>query len=301
MKNKKSLMARLVAVYLRLTTKRQYSVPEQKAYQQYLKLKVAGEKPYTLPKRTKFKSTVSKQTHDGMDVYTFNGSSISNKTIFYFHGGGYARRPRIFHWKFVDRLAQSTGAKVVFPLYPLAPFYTYRDMYAKMTALYSQYVNEHPNDKIVFVGDSSGGGFSLAFYEYLIEHGMRQPDKTVAISPWVDVAMENHEIDSLLKIDPMLALGMEKARMCFWSDGDDLRNYMLSPICYDHMDKLTNVSLFVGTDEILYPDAVKFYNLIDSNVNCSLTVAPRMNHCYPLYPIPEAKIALKQIAEIINK
>lgn len=294
-------MAKLVAVYLRLTTKRQYSIPQSKAIQKYQKIKAEGEQPYVLPKTVTFKSGVSKQTLNGMDIYTLNGQTSTNKTIFYFHGGGYARRPRRFHWMFVDKLAQSTGAKVVFPLYPLAPFYTYRDMYAKMTALYSQYAIEHPNEELIFVGDSSGGGFSLAFYEYLIENNLRLPDKTVAISPWVDVVMDNPDIEPLLKIDPMIGLNIEHARMTFWSDGDDLNNYMLSPLRYDHMDKLRNVSIFVGTDEVLYPDAVKFYELIKRNANCSLTVASRMNHCYPLYPIPEAKQALKQIADIVNK
>lgn len=287
-------------MYLRLTTKRQYSVPQQKALKKYQKLQAQGEQPYVLPK-VKFKSSVSKQTFSGIDIYTLNGASSVNKTVFYFHGGGYARRPRMFHWKFVDKLAQSTGAKVVFPLYPLAPFYTYRDMYDKMVALYGYYINEHPSEEIVFVGDSSGGGFSLAFYEYLVEHNMRLPDKTVAISPWVDVVMDNPEIEPLLKIDPMIGLNIEHVRMSFWSGGDDLNNYMLSPLRYNRMDKLSNVSIFVGTDEVLYPDAVKLYELIKGNSGCSLTVASRMNHCYPLYPIPEAKIALKQIAKIVNK
>lgn len=300
MKNRKSLMAKLVAVYLRCTTKREYSIPEDVAFEKYQKLKAVGEKPYVLPKSVRFKSAVQKYSHDDVDVYVLNGNSTAGKMIFYFHGGGYARRPRVFHWKFVDKLAQNTGAKVIFPLYPLAPFFTYRDMYEKMVSLYNKCLNDHPNDEIIFVGDSSGGGFSLAFYEYLIEHKMRLPNKTVAISPWVDAKMENPAIVPLLKIDPMVALPVEKVRMSFWSNGENLQNYMLSPIYYEHIDKLKNVSIFVGTDEILYPDAVEFFKMIEHNENCTLTVAQRMNHCYPLYPIPEAKLALEQVVGYIN-
>lgn len=292
-------MARLVAAYLRCTTKRKYSMPEKIALEKYRKMQVAGEKPYVMPKGIKFKSCIQKHSHDGIDVYVVNGNATANKMIFYFHGGGYARRPRSFHWKFADKLAQSTGAKVIFPLYPLAPFFTYHDMYDKMVLLYNKCVSERPNDQIVFIGDSSGGGFALAFYEFLAEHNMRTPDKTVSISPWVDVTMENPAIVPLLKIDPMLALPVEKVRMDFWSNGESLQNYMLSPICYEHMDKLKNIGIFVGTDEILYPDVMKFFKLIEHNDNCSLTVAQRMNHCYPLYPIPEAKSALEQITQYI--
>lgn len=294
-------MAKLVAVYLRCTTKREYSVSEKVALEKYQKLKASDEKPYVLSKSIKFKTPIQKHSYDNIDVYVLNGNSAANKTIFYFHGGGYARRPRRFHWQFVDKLAQKTGAKIIFPLYPLAPFYTYHDMYEKMVSLYNKCVNECPNDEIVFVGDSSGGGFSIAFYEYLVERNMRTPDKTVAISPWVDATMENPEIAPLLKIDPMLALPVEKVRMSFWSNGESLQNFMLSPIYYEHMDKLKNIGIFVGTDEILYPDAVRFFNFIEHNDNCTLTVAQRMNHCYPLYPIPEAKLALEQIADFINK
>ena len=301
MKNKKSFMAKMVAVYLRCTIKRRYSVPEKVAFEKYQKIKTRGEKPYAIPKSIKFNTSIEKHLHDGMDVYVLNGNVATDKTILYFHGGGYAHRPRRFHWKFVDKLAQKTGAKIIFPLYPLAPFFTYHDMYEKMVSLYDKCVEERPDCEIVFVGDSSGGGFALAFYEYLVEHNMRTPNKTAVISPWVDVAMENPAIVPLLKIDPMLALPVEKARMTFWSNGESLQNYMLSPICYHHTDKLENIGIFVGTDEILYPDVVRFFKLIEHNSNCTLTVAQGMNHCYPLYPIPEAKLALQQIAEYVTK
>lgn len=50
-----------------------------------------------------------------------------------------------------------------------------------------------------------------------------------------------------------------------WANGLDMSDYKLSPINGD-VSKLKNVYLFVGTEEIFYPDVQEFYQkLKDKN------------------------------------
>ncbi len=39
------------------------------------------------------------------------------------------------------------------------------------------------------MGDSAGGGLSVAFCEYLAVNNYSQPEKLILISPWLDVSM----------------------------------------------------------------------------------------------------------------
>lgn len=298
---KKSFMARLVATYLQLTNKARGNVSQQETFEHFAKVKEQGEQPYAIPKMVNFRCEVQKDTLYGADVYTLNGNSKVNKTIFYFHGGGYVHRPRIFHWIFLNKLVAETDVKVVVPIYPLAPFHSYTEMYELIQSIYSDYVIAHPFEEVIFMGDSAGGGFAIAYYEYLVDNGYPLPHKVVALAPWVDIEMSNPDIDLVAKRDPMLVKSTAQVWGLLWANGEDLHSYMLSPLYYNKLGELSNVSLFVGTDDILYPDIVKFYNLIKDNDNCSIVIAERMNHVYPVHPIPEAKIALKQIAKIVNR
>ena len=54
------------------------------------------------------------------------------------------------------------------------------------------------------MGDSAGGGLSLALAEYFKAEGMRLPDELILLSPWVDVSMENEDIPKYQPKDPMI-------------------------------------------------------------------------------------------------
>lgn len=300
MKTKISARAKLIAALLRLTTKRKYNVSPERARKQFERELAAGERPYVLPRSVKFKSHVAKSTFEQTDVYTLTGDVQTGKTVFYFHGGGYVHRPRSFHLKFVDKLVQASGAEVIFPLYPLAPFHTYKDMYRVVTGLYADFCARNPDREVIFMGDSAGGGFAISLYEYLLLGGLPTPRKTVAISPWLDLHTDNPDMAAIEPKDPMLVISTARLWAELWSAGDDLDNYLLSPCCFDRTDLLENISIFVGTDDILYPDAVKFFDEIRGNSGCALDVAPRMNHVYPVYPIPEAAAALDKIVQIVK-
>ena len=67
---------------------------------------------------------------------------------------------------------------------------------------------------MILMGDSAGGGLSLAVTEQLKADGIRLPDELILLSPWVDVSMENEQIpkyesrDPFLSIQPLLIAGM---------------------------------------------------------------------------------------------
>ena len=291
----RSDMATLVELFFRVSgTKDKFAdEAECAAY-----IEMRGNAPeYVLD--TKLSSDVSESEVNGNKVYRLTGSASPELTVLYLHGGAYINDATSYHWKLCDKLAQRVNAEVVFPIYPLTPKHTWDETFAMLTELYGEILAGNAG-QVVIMGDSAGGGLAVAFCEYLSELGIRQPDQMILLSPWMDISMSNPEAADYEDADPMLsAYGLIEMGKC-WAGDLDLTDYRVSPI-YGDISALKNVSLFVGTREIFYPDVTKFYSMLqDQGIASELYVGAGMNHVYPTYPIPEAKEALEQICTILE-
>ncbi len=304
---KKSFKAKLVGFILTQGSKKKYDKPKEKLRKEFMQEKEDGEKEYIFPHHLKLKSNIKKEKFQQYDIYILSPKETFTQTIFYFHGGGYVHRPQKSHWKFVDQIVNENHVQVIFPIYPLAPFHTYLDMYEMMVPYYLQYLEKEKNQKIIFMGDSAGGGFALSFYQYLLNQNKPIPQETIVFSPWVDLQSNHPDMDKIEKKEVMLAKNSLQVWGELWAKKENLTHYMVSPTFYDHLERMNHIHIFVGTDEILYPDIYMFYQKIkNSNVkpnqqNIELIVGERMNHVYPLYPIPEAKHSKEIIAKILKK
>ena len=85
--------------------------------------------------------------------------------IIYFHGGAYSSGLNKRHWNFVARLCDDVGANIFVPDYPLIPKNTYKDVFGMVDKIYNNYIKQ---DSFIVIGDSAGGGISLAFSQKLV-------------------------------------------------------------------------------------------------------------------------------------
>lgn len=81
-----------------------------------------------------------------------------------------------------------------------------KDAFDLIVPVYRDYCERYADGKIILMGDSAGGGLSLALAEYFRMEGIRLPDELVLISPWVDTVMENEEIKAYEPKDPFLCV-----------------------------------------------------------------------------------------------
>lgn len=289
----RSLMATLVVLFFRLTV-RHKSDSEVMADANYLPLK--NDCPYQIPCRVR-SSKQQKYQFDGMTVISVNVNDSSDRVVVYLHGGGYVRQPRIYHWKYINKLAGIVG-NVIVPIYPKAPNHHPQEAVEVLTKLYSELCSRY--DNVVLMGDSSGGGLALALCQYWAEKGLKQPTKTFLFSPWTDLTLSNPQIEQYQKIDPLICASSERIWAKLWAHDMDLRNPLISPMFGD-MSKLGKIFLFTGDREILYPDLCKLYEIMkEQGVDVTFTVGHGMNHVYQVYPIPEARHALKETVKEIT-
>ena len=219
-----------------------------------------------------FSDIESKETEEirqncNVEVERFMGRKIfiirpksgveSKKKILYFHGGSYIAEMSNNHWNFIEQLVLDTNMTVIIPDYPLAPKYTYKDVFKMVKPLYKEILEEVDNENLILMGDSAGGGLSLALLEEMAEENYELPGKTILISPWLDAKLENPEIEVVQKLDKELNKDTLKIAGIAYAGGEEnLNNFLVSPIKGD-ISKLKNVIIFTGSNDILTPDMYK--------------------------------------------
>ncbi len=199
------------------------------------------------------------------------------------------------------RTAKETGCELVLMVYPKLPVYDCETCYRLCVEYYRNYLKNNDCGKIVFMGDSAGGGLALGLAEVLRDEGDVCPEELILISPGVDMTLTNPDIQDYVSLDPMLGIDGVRRLGEVWANGLSTSDPRVSPI-YGDLSGLCRVTLSVGTWEILYPDIMLFAEKLEqAGVDCHLTVGERMIHCYPICPIPEAKAAQAVIWAAITR
>ena len=277
-------------------------LPKGKTMEEVILLyrKQKGKKPYDLPLMVKISKNVEEIMSKDMQLFYMNVESSSDKLIIYLHGGAYVSEFLPFHWLMLDRITAKIDSTFIIPDYPLAPFSDYKNAYDKLTDFYRRCLKYYPDKEIIFMGDSAGGGLCVGLNLYFHELGLPVANKLILLSPWIDLIMDNPEINDYISKDPSLKIDELRMDAKYWANGSDLHDYRLSPI-YGDLSPLKDVSVFVGTHEIFYPDVKKFVEKLEEcGVKNRLVVGEELNHVYPAYPIPEADEAIELITRIIK-
>ncbi len=249
-----------------------------------------------IPSDAEFPREVRQYRIGGMQVFHMEAQDDTKPIVLYIHGGAYLHNFNPLHFKAMAEWAAATGCGIVTPNYPLLFRYTARDAHPLMMQLYQQLVQQYSAGRLIIMGDSAGGGFTLALAQEIRGDSLERPKHLVLISPWVDVlgsddALQEH--DTFLDAELLRKVGAD------WAGEMNPRDPMISPL-YGDMQGLPPTDLFTGTWEIFYTDIVKTYDKMKAaGVDAQLHVAEKMGHVYPLWPCPEGSKARKEIAEII--
>ncbi|MDX8047204.1 alpha/beta hydrolase [Gracilibacillus sp. S3-1-1] len=264
--------------------------------------RVENSKPYAIGEDVTLSSTKTEELFEEMQVFTLNDQqSAKQKVILYIHGGAWTNQPVNSHWVFMDKLAQSLNAKIIAPIYPKVPQFSYKDTYPKMLELYKEILETIESPALLTVmGDSAGGNIALGLAHLLKMKDVPQPKDIILLSACVDMGLDNPLIPEYEAKDPMLAGAGMKVITEMWADDKDASDPIISPI-YGDFKGIAKITHFIGTHESLYPDAIKLdEKLTEQGIAINTFVYPKMNHVFVIMPIPEAENARHKIIDIIN-
>ena len=210
-----------------------------------------------LPNENSYSCLIDQKKFKNRNVFIITPKEVQKTdiTILYFHGGSYMAEATEQHWTFLEKIINDTGATVILPDYPLTPKYHYKDVFNMVEPLYEEIINKVNPENLILMGDSAGGGLTLALEESLSNKSILMPSKTILISPWLDVRLENPDIDKVQKYDKDLNKDALKLAGIAYAGGNEegINSFLVNPIDGD-LSKLKNITIFTGTYDILNPD-----------------------------------------------
>jgi acetyl esterase/lipase len=253
------------------------------------------------PKRLKKRFNIVKKEFNNQFYYVMKPfENVTEKHIFFLHGGGYVYEINILHWNFLEKISKDLRCTVTIPIYPLMPNHHGREIFEMVVPIYEKIISEVKPENVVIMGDSAGGGISLALAELFKKRNLPQPGNIILISPVLDMSFTNPEIHGVEKLDPILSVKSLNEIGILYAGERGTKDYLVSPI-YGDFNGLGKISLFIGTNDILYPDAKRFKNMAaEEGIKINYYEYPAMIHVWPLLIFPESRKAREQIIEIIR-
>ena len=206
------------------------------------------------------------------------------------------------HRNHVAKFVKGSGCPALVIDYRLAPESPFPAGLEDALAAYEYLLAKVPASKVIFLGDSAGGGLCLAALLAARKRGLPLPAGAVAISPWTDLTLSGASYTTN-KHKCLSPLGCAEACSQFYAADTPLDDPLISPF-YGDLAGLPPIRLYAGSDEILLDDAVSFYEKAQKNgVDIGLTVGKGLFHCYPVCaPIfPEAVAAMAEICTFIKR
>jgi len=237
-----------------------------------------------------------------MEKLVYSGSA-KRHLIIQFHGGAYVSGYSDTYRRSALRYLRFFPDTCVISLdYRLAPEHPFPAALEDAFATYEYALNVgYTPDKIIFVGDSAGGGLALALGLKLRDQGMRLPKAIVTMSAWTDLAAEGESYLRNRHLDPLLGDKSQPLDVYAYVRNNDIYNPYISPAYGDYHD-FTDLMMHVGSYEVLESDTItvakKAYR---AGNKVDVTIYNGMFHVFQLAfgLIPEAKKAWKEIKTFI--
>jgi acetyl esterase/lipase len=219
--------------------------------------------------------------------------------IIYLHGGGYIAGNWDSHGSLASSLARSSRYPVLFLEYRLAPEHPFPAALVDTLDAYKFVLQNGPNHQrrpraVFLVGDSAGGGLTVAASLKLREMGERCPDALVAMGAFFDLDPETSVLIG--------QSGLVSAMASSYAGEHPRIDPLISPINAD-LRQLPPLLLQLGSADYLIDDSLRLYEKAKAQkANVKLDLWQDMPHVWQKFTrsLPEARSAIDQIAGFLK-
>jgi acetyl esterase/lipase len=230
--------------------------------------------------------------------------SDASRVILYLHGGGYVIGSLNTHRDVVQRLCRAMGSRALNVGYRLAPENQFPAALDDAKSAYKWLLAQGTDPtKVVFAGDSAGGGLATALAIAARDSGQPLPAAIVAMSPWVDMEGAGETMTTNEATDPTIRREwLLRCAADYLGDGDR-RNPLASPLHAD-LSGLPPMLIQVGAAETLVDDSRRLAdNAKKAGVDVTLEVWDEMIHLWQLMAVmvPEGQQAIDRIGEWVRE
>jgi acetyl esterase/lipase len=207
-----------------------------------------------------------------------------NRQVLYLHGGGYVIGSCHSHRNLAYNISKAVDGRCLVLDYRMGPEHPFPAAVDDAVAAWAWMIEQGGNPaRMAIMGDSAGGGLTIATQVALRDKGMALPACSVPISPWTDLEGTGGTIKSKAAEDPMVAEeGLHWFSGLYRAD-TDVRHPLVSPL-YADLSGLPPMLIQVGPAEILLDDSNRVAaKARTQGVDVTLEVWDQMPHVWHLF------------------
>lgn len=223
--------------------------------------------------------------------------------VLYLHGGGYVTGSPASHRHLLGAISEMTGLAAFGADYRLAPENPFPAAVDDAVAAYKGLLDSGiPAERIAIMGDSAGGGLTIATLVAARDKGLPMPACAVAISPWADLSQSGESFQTRKARDPMVGSEGLGEMAAAYLGGADAKTPLASPL-YADLKGLPPLLIQVGTEETLYSDTTALKaRAEEAGVDVSAESWGGMVHVWHIFhPIlPEGRDAVARLASFVK-
>jgi len=104
--------------------------------------------------------SITKSEFKDLPIWTYAGDDT---LIYYLHGGGFVLGFSPLYFSMMGKIAQSSGATLVAPDYPLPPDASAMETHGWMRAHFMETIEALKPKRVIIMGDSAGGNLAIIF------------------------------------------------------------------------------------------------------------------------------------------
>jgi len=226
------------------------------------------------------------------------------RVVLYLHGGAYVAGSINSHRSIAANIAIAAKARAFIIDYRLAPEHPHPAAVEDAVAVYKWLLSNKVDSKhLAVVGDSAGGGLTLALLISLRDGNIPLPAAGICLSPWTDLAFSGESWKSKAAVDLIVFDIKEREFARLYLGGIDPKTPLASPL-YADLKGLPPLLVQVGTNEVLLSECTQMVERAkQAGVNAVLDEWEKMQHVWQFAAsfIPEGRRAIARIGEFIDR
>ncbi len=225
-----------------------------------------------------------------------------DRVLLYLHGGGYVIGSAHTHRALAGKITKGIMANCLLIDYRKAPENPFPAALDDALEAYKYLLeNDYKPEQIVVVGDSAGGGLSVALQYELRDYQIPLPRCSVLLSPYLDLTGAGSSLKKNAKNDRFLDVFEMRRWAEMYADGNEFSNPLISPL-FGEMTGLPPILVQASMSEVLYDDSVRFVKKArEAGVKVTFQKWKGLIHWWHMFGgMPEAQEAIDKVNRFIN-
>jgi epsilon-lactone hydrolase len=227
----------------------------------------------------------------------------AGRVILFLHGGGYELGSLRSDGELATRLGRASGMHVLFPEYRLAPEHPFPAAVDDVLAAWRWLRTDRglSERSIALVGDSAGGGLTVALLVATRDAGEAMPAAAVLMSPTLDLTSSGASMTERVDQDPISTPAMLRQFASDYLAGADPKTPLASPL-FASLSGLPPLLVQVGTADLLLSDSERLAAAAAAaGVEITLEIGEGLPHVFQIMlGTPEAAEATERIGTFLR-